>query len=111
MTDTFLAWVLPYRKKGGFVAPQDREWRTMLNNVATKSKVKWVKNGLRHSYATYHVAAYENPVKTSYELGHASADLLFRHYRGLADKDMAQTFWNLRPPATAGNTISSPKEA
>jgi len=97
MSDGLIAWLLPYRKESGCIAPQDRAWWTAQEAIARRSGAKWIKNGMRHSFATYHVAKYGNPAKTSYELGHNSPELLFRHYRGLATAQDAAKFWQIAP--------------
>jgi integrase len=59
---------------------------------------KWPPDVLRHTFATYHVAAFNDPGKTSLLLGHeGNPSLLHRHYRGLATQAEAIKFWNLRP--------------
>ncbi|HUK83237.1 MAG TPA: tyrosine-type recombinase/integrase [Verrucomicrobiae bacterium] len=66
---------------------------------------KWKQNGLRHSFCSYHVAAYKDPVRTAYEAGN-SAEIVNRHYRALVDEDAAKRFWGLRPVSdVAGNIV------
>lgn len=58
----------------------------------------WPHDALRHTFATYHCAAFEDPGKLALLLGHeGSVSLLYRHYRGLATKAQAKEFWTLRP--------------
>lgn len=58
----------------------------------------WPYDGLRHSFGTYHVAAYRNPAKTALIMGHiGSTALLHKHYRGLARQSEAREYWALRP--------------
>jgi integrase len=58
----------------------------------------WPQNALRHSFATYHVAQYRDPVRTAYLLGHrGGTDMLDSHYRGLVSSAKAKEFWALRP--------------
>lgn len=59
---------------------------------------KWPHDGLRHTFATYHVAAFNDPGRTAMLLGHeGSPTLLHRHYRGLARAADGVQFWDLRP--------------
>lgn len=60
------------------------------------SKVEWVHNACRHSFISYHLAAFENPGKTSLEAGTAEANI-FRHYRALVTPSAAAEFWAIRP--------------
>lgn len=61
-------------------------------------KKKWPHDALRHTFATYHVAAFANPGQTAMLMGHeGNPTMLHRHYRGLATKAEADAFWALRP--------------
>lgn len=57
----------------------------------------WPHDCLRHSFASYHLAAFGSADKTATEMGHRSTDMLFRHYRELVKPDDAAKFWALRP--------------
>jgi integrase len=61
----------------------------------------WKHNGLRHTCASMHLAFFENEAATALQMGH-SVDVLHAHYKGLATKEEATAFWNLRPP---GRTV------
>jgi len=57
---------------------------------------KWPDDGLRHTFATYHVAAFNDVAKTSLIMGHrGNADMIHRHYRGLATKSQGEAFFGL----------------
>jgi integrase len=59
---------------------------------------KWPNDALRHTFASYHLAMFQDAAKTAFELGHiGSHRILFRHYAGLASKDDALTFWSITP--------------
>jgi integrase len=61
-------------------------------------KRRWPHDALRHTFATYHVAAFANPGQTAMLMGHeGNPTMLHRHYRGLATKAEAERFWALRP--------------
>jgi hypothetical protein len=63
---------------------------------------KWPDNGLLHSFGSCHVAHFQNPNMTALQMGHATTDMLFRHYRNyrIGKKD-AERFWNIRPASEA----------
>jgi integrase len=54
-------------------------------------------NALRHSFASYHLAMWQDASKTAFELGHARPDMLYRHYRNLVTKEAAEAYWALTP--------------
>lgn len=58
----------------------------------------WPHDAMRHTFATMHLAAFENADKTAFELGHTQGvKLLYRHYRGLATKADAERYWRIEP--------------
>jgi integrase len=61
----------------------------------------WPKNALRHSFASYHLAAYQNAAGTALQLGHMDARVLFAHYRELVTPDDARNFWQIFFPLRA----------
>ena len=63
--------------------------------------VPWPANVTRHSFVSYHLAAFENAGKTALEAGH-SETMLFAHYRALVSREAAREFWDIAPPDTPG---------
>ncbi len=69
-------------------------------------KSTWESNAMRHSFGTYHYALHGNPLETSRQLGHKASDqVLFDHYRALATKAKAETFFSIQPAPSAGNVL------
>ena len=59
---------------------------------------RWIQDGCRHSFATYHVAAYKSVEKTSLIMGHEGrARLLHQRYRGVTSAGEAKKFFELVP--------------
>ena len=61
---------------------------------------EWPSNALRHSFASYHLAHFGNPQKTSAELGHMNAAVVFQHYRNLVRPEQAERWWKIVPVVT-----------
>ena len=97
MHDALLEWLRPYLPlKGPVAATQNfRENLEALKKDA--GIVKWPHNGLRHSFGSYHLAAFGDQVKTAMMMGHRSSDLVHNHYKALVMKAEAERFWALRP--------------
>jgi integrase len=106
------AWLAPLRRKAGPVfAGGEDAYNELLQaalataNAATarpaQAAMAWKHNGLRHTCASMHLAFFENEAATALQMGH-SVDVLHAHYKGLATKEEATAFWNLRPP---GRTV------
>lgn len=59
----------------------------------------WPHNALRHSFASYHLAAFGDAIKTATMLGHKDPGVVHNHYKALVQKSEAMRFWSLRPVA------------
>jgi integrase len=99
------AWLHPYAKKRGHVVPTGA--RRKIDLVCEKSKLgRWPNNGLRHSYASYRLAAIHDAPRVSMELGHTSPQMLFDTYREVVRPDEAQRYWKIEPAAGSSNVIT-----
>jgi site-specific recombinase XerD len=58
----------------------------------------WPRNAMRHSFASYHLAAHRNATLTAHELGHHSPALLYSTYRTLATEADGRAYFDLFPP-------------
>ena len=83
ITENLAKWLEPYvwnlgqkRKVVGYGF--SCQYTKLRNNFG-----EWVKNGLRHSAATYYLALTKNAYLTAEQMGHA-VDVLKQHYNGLA---------------------------
>jgi integrase/recombinase XerD len=82
---------------GGSLPLHDVSNRMRALTKAVKAEgVPWPANAPRHSFCSYHLAAFENAAKTALEAGH-SEQMLFQHYRALVSKAEAEKFWGIRP--------------
>ena len=70
------------------------------------SLTRWPKNGLRHSFASYRVAAIDDAPRVAAELGHTTPQLLYSTYRELVLPSEAERYWNIRPETEAANVVS-----
>ena len=71
-----------------------KAWRQTANYEHGKIE-KWPQDGLRHSYASYHLAKHQNAPQTSLQMGHTSPHMLFNHYRNLVLAGDADRYWAL----------------
>jgi len=100
-----VAWLAPYAKSSGSIIPTGFRGKILrLRELAEITN--WPDNGLRHSFGSYHVAQFQNPNMTALQMGHATTDMLFKHYRNyrIAKRD-AERYWNIRP-ASADNLVA-----
>ena len=104
MPDSLVAWLMPHAQtKGGIIPMGFRKKMERLRALA--GITKWPDNGLRHSFGSYHVAYFQNPNMTALQMGHATTDMLFKHYRNyrIRKKD-AEQYWKIAP-APAGRKL------
>jgi integrase len=74
-----------------------RNWRKRVPAVIRKSGITWTHDCMRHSFGSYHLAAFGSADKTATQMGHRSTQMLFSHYRELVKPDEAKAFWALMP--------------
>lgn len=64
----------------------------------------WPRDGLRHSFVTYHLALCSDPGKTSMLAGwEGSTSLLYSTYAGRVSRAQAEDYFNIRPGASSGS--------
>ena len=112
INDTLAAWLPSCAKLSGLIIPFEgnRTLYTRLAALAKKAGLEaWPDNGLRHSCASYSLAATGDAVRVAYQLGN-SADMIHRHYKALVTKADAERFFALRPgEAESDKVVPMPK--
>jgi integrase len=104
ITPNLHAWLTPHARKSGLV--RDLKERDLLPTARKDAKLeKWPDNGLRHSFASYHLAHFKNAAALALELGHTTSDLIFSNYRELVRPEVAAEWWEITPAAQAGNMV------
>lgn len=99
------AWLRPYSGKKGRLTPEG--YRSSLERVRKASKlVRWPQNGLRHSFASYRLAATSNASLVASELGHTSSVMLFNTYREVVLPSEAERYWKIEPAAETGKVVA-----
>jgi integrase len=73
--------------------------RRLFRKVVEKAGIgEWSPDVMRHTFASYHLAAHGDANATALQLGHAGAPgVLFDHYRALAKPGAARAFWKIAP--------------
>jgi integrase len=98
-------WLRPYAELTGAVVPVN--WRKKLDLIRKAARLaRWPQNGLRHSFASYRLAAIHDAPRVASELGHTSPQMLYSTYRELVLPEEAERFWKLVPEVKAKNVVS-----
>jgi integrase len=99
-------WLQPYRKLKGNVTPPRDSFRQLFAQARIDSGIAaWPDNALRHSFASYHLAAFKNAASTALELGHHDSRVTFAHYRELVKPKEAARYWKLKPAASSRKIV------
>jgi integrase len=96
-------WLQPYAQLTGNVIPPS--YRFLLGRARQKAGItQWPQNALRHSFASYHLAWFNDAAALALELGHTNSLLVFQHYRQLVKPKDAERYWKIAP-AVAGRKV------
>lgn len=109
--DNLAAWLADYAGLHGKVWKADsttftnRERQTAAatavkadpkNNIKEQTAVKWKRNALRHSYASYRFALTNDAGRVAGELGNSAA-VVHKHYRELVKPADAEKWFKVKP--------------
>ena len=78
-----------------------RTYMERKSGLFTLAQVPHPHNCLRHSFATYHAAAFKSPGKLAILLCHQSEKKLWSNYKGNAGEAAGKKWWEIRPPSAA----------
>jgi integrase len=97
-------WLEPYRQRTGpvWTLSYDR-FHEKFGKLREPLKIPNRRNGLRHSYCTYHFSMHGNENLTAAEAGN-SPGMLHSNYKGLATKEQGAA-WFAVAPAKAANVV------
>jgi integrase len=87
-------WLKPYAQHAGNVTPPGYA-KLLLSAREAAGITQWPPNALRHGFASYHLAHFNDAAALSLELGHANAQLVFQHYRQLVKPKQAERYWKI----------------
>ena len=120
ISENLRAWLTPLAKTEGPLIPRGLTVRVREAYRATDKfehgKIEnWPQDGLRHSFASYHLAKHQNAPQTSLQMGHTSPQMLFNHYRNLVLAGDADRYWSLtrvqvEEQIEAARTSAGPEE-
>lgn len=96
LDETTAAWLSICAKSSGEIVElkgdQFFDARSALHEAAG---VEPKQNGLRHSFASYHIAKFKDAKETARILGHTNVNLVHDYYKQLVKEKDAERFWSL----------------
>lgn len=99
MQPNLMKWLALFNQDEGTIYYSRRKLRVLRD----KAKIKWQPDIMRHSFASYHMAHFNDDAKTAKQLGHTTgSSVVFEHYKHLVEPTDASKYWQITPTA---NTI------
>lgn len=100
------AWLAPYATAEGKVFhAQKRAYHDEIAGLVETLGLEWPQNGLRHSFASYHLAKFEDAAQLMLQLGHTTTRLIFEAYRELVTPEAAELYWSIMPAGVPANVV------
>jgi len=105
-------WLRPYASMTGPLWEKGfRAYHVAIRNLAAETGLaRWPNNGLRHSFASYHLAKHQSAPQLALEMGHSTPRMVFDNYREVVAPEEAEKYWIIRPNAIADNDLRQPYE-
>jgi integrase len=101
-------WLRPYSAMSGGVVPANA--RKKLDAVRRAAGLQhWSKNGLRHSFASYRLAAINDAATVAAELGHSTSQMLYSTYREVVRPEDAERYWKISPAEETDKVVAFAK--
>jgi integrase len=99
ISDNLAAWLLPYSKQSGPVAPE--QYRQKFEDIRRAAGIDpWPRNCMRHSAISYRLEATQDAAETALQSGH-DQNMLFKHYHQLVEPEDAARYWQIMPASEA----------
>lgn len=89
------AWLAWSRPDGWCMTP--RQYLQAKTLAFARAGVPHPRNCLRKGFASYHVAAFKDPSRTSVIMCHTSPKMLWDTYRGIATQDDGKAYFEILP--------------
>ncbi len=98
-------WLTPYASMTGPLRKKGfRAYHVAISSLAAETRLaRWPNNGLRHSFASYHLAQHQNAPQHALEMGHDTPRMVFDNYREVVAPDEAERYWSIRPKVIGDN--------
>jgi integrase len=92
-------WLRPYAQMSGPVyGTKTRNYHADIDALRSSIDLAaWPNNGLRHSFASYHLAKHQDAAALMPQMGHTTTRQIFETYREFVRPEEAEKYWNIRP--------------
>ena len=91
-------WLIPLWQRSGGVMPTEMVYRNRLEKAKKAAGItEWPNNALRNSFASYHLAAFQDASALALEMGHSTTRMIFQHYRALVTRSAGEAYLKIMP--------------
>jgi integrase len=99
-------WLRPHAQLRGPVVPPD--YVRYFNAARTAAGLtQWPNNALRHGFASYYLARYNDAARLALEMGHTNSSLIFAHYRELVKPKDGEAYFSIAPALPGADVVVS----
>jgi integrase len=108
MAPNLREWLAPYASHTGPIWAEctSAYHRASADARKTAGLTSWPNNGLRHSFASHHIAKHQDAAKLALDLGHTNSKLIFSNYREIVTPEEGERYFAITPLAPAENIVS-----
>lgn len=101
MSDNLRAWLHPYLGRTGPLL--DRDMRTRFEKARARAELtRWPHDAMRHTYASHHLAHWNDAPALALQMGHTDTELIFSSYRRVVTEREAREYWAILPEGKTG---------
>ena len=101
------AWLEPFIKVRGHLWNHKKSYDIRMEKLREKAKVSGIRDGFRHSYASYRVRELKNNLdQLAGEMGNSPAEIIDSYKRNVTDKEAAAWF-SIEPPSEYAEKIKN----
>lgn len=101
-----LAWLAPFAKKTGPLwTGKENDYQNAMTRREQAAGITMPHNCLRHSFASYHLAKFQDAARLSLDMGYTSPKLIFNTYREIVYPEAAERYFAIQPPTPPANLI------
>jgi integrase len=105
LSENAVAWLRLAKSKTGRVFPfsastlarKRSDLMQKVNEATDATKLQWLKDGLRHTFASAHMAKFGDATKTMLAMGHKDLKMIWKNYYRHMTAEEAEKFWGIVP--------------
>jgi integrase len=112
ITQNLYAWLKQVRPASG-TGPVSVGYDRLNELIKVAARMagieRWPHDGMRHSFCSYHFAAYRDEHATMAQSGHRSVSTFRRHYCKPIQQKVAYAYWKIRPAGGVAKIVEPRK--